>query len=317
MKRRLGVTIKLGYLLPTREHIMKGDSSAQSLLNGAKAAANFGFDSIWIGDSLLARPRHEPLTLLAAVASVVPKVEVGTAVLLPVLRNPIVLAHQLATLDQISEGRLIVGVGIAGDAPSVRSEFMSAGVPWEKRVGRLIESLRLCRALWTGEEVDWDGLWQVEKGVLAPLPYREGGPPFWMASGVAKGIARAARHCEGWFPIGPDAQTYREQRDLFIEQAASFGKTKDDVASALYLTIAINDDSEKADEAINDYLSNYYNIPGKSIRRVQACCGGSLEQVVRFIQDFVDAGAEHIVLRLVGDHVKTMQTLAKARDGIA
>lgn len=311
------MAIKLGYLLPTRENIMHGNPSAQDLLDGAKAAANFGFDSIWIGDSLLARPRHDPLTLLAAVASVVPNVAVGTAVLLPALRNPIVLAQQLATLDQIAEGRLIVGVGIAGDAPSVRSEFMSAGVPWEKRVGRLIESLSLCRALWTGEEVDWDGLWQVEKGVLAPLPYQEGGPPFWMASSVPKGIARAARHCEGWFPIGPDAQTYREQRDLFIENAASFGKTDDDVSSAMYLTIAIDEDSDKAQEAIDDYLSNYYNIPGRSIRKVQACCGGSLEQVVRFIQDFVDAGAEHIVLRLVGDHAKSMQALSKARDGIA
>ena len=73
-----------------------------------------GIDSIWVGDSLLARPRHDPLTLLAAVAAAVPDVGLGTAVLLPALRNPVVLAQQLATIDQISEGRLIIGAGIAG-----------------------------------------------------------------------------------------------------------------------------------------------------------------------------------------------------------
>ena len=98
--------------------------------------------SIWVGDSLLARPRHEPLTLLAAVAARVPRVELGTAVLLPALRNPVLLAHQVATLDQIAEGRLILGVGIARDVPNIRAEFTAAGVPFEKRVGRMLEGLR-------------------------------------------------------------------------------------------------------------------------------------------------------------------------------
>ena len=106
---------KLGYLLPTRERIMEGKPETGPMLTLAERAAGLGFDSIWVGDSLLARPRHEPLTLLAGVAGRVPGVELGTAVLLPALRNPVVLAHQVATLDQVSEGRFILGVGIAAD----------------------------------------------------------------------------------------------------------------------------------------------------------------------------------------------------------
>ena len=102
---------KLGYLLPTREQIMEGRPDAAPLLTLAERAAAAGFDSVWVGDSLLARPRHEPLTLLAGVAGRVPRIALGTAVLLPALRNPVLLAHQVATLDQISEGRLILGVG--------------------------------------------------------------------------------------------------------------------------------------------------------------------------------------------------------------
>ena len=159
---------RIGYLLPTREQIMEGRPDAAPLLDLAARAESLGYDSVWVGDSLLARPRHEPLTLLAGVAGRVKRVELGTAVLLPALRNPVLLAHQVATLDQVSEGRLILGVGFAADVPNIRAEFAAAGVPFDKRVGRMMEGLRLCRALWTGEPVTWDGRWQVAGGMLAP-----------------------------------------------------------------------------------------------------------------------------------------------------
>src|SRR5258708_27456286 len=113
---------QIGYLLPTRERVMGGRSETAPLLDLAARAENLGFDSVWVGDSLLARPRHDPLTLLAAVAARTKKVALGTAVFLPALRNPVVLAHQLATLDQIAEGRLILGVGIATDVPNIRAQ---------------------------------------------------------------------------------------------------------------------------------------------------------------------------------------------------
>src|SRR5215467_15034993 len=165
---------QIGYLLPTRERIMERRPEAAPLLEFATRAERLGYHSVWVGDSLLARPRHDPLTLLAAVAARTQKVLLGTAVFLPVLRNPVVLAHQLATLDQISEGRLVLGAGIASDVPTTRAEFVAAGVPFEGRVGRMMEGLRLCRALWTGKPVDWQGRWPVKDGVLGPTPYRPG-----------------------------------------------------------------------------------------------------------------------------------------------
>ena len=117
------MTLKLGYLLPTREKIMLESPSVRPMIEAAKKAVDRGFDSIWAGDSLLARPRHDPITLLAGVAGAIREIELGTAVLLPALRNPVVLAQQLATLDQLTEGRLIVGAGIAPDSPAVRAEL--------------------------------------------------------------------------------------------------------------------------------------------------------------------------------------------------
>src|SRR5204862_1383147 len=113
LKWRLRMAPRIGYLLPTRESVMEGRPQAAPLLALAERAEGLGYDSIWVGDSVIARPRHEPLTLLSAVAARSRKAELGTAVLLPALRNPVVLAHGLATLDQISECRFILGAGLA------------------------------------------------------------------------------------------------------------------------------------------------------------------------------------------------------------
>src|SRR5258708_20544244 len=103
---------------------MEGRAEADALLALAERAEALGYESIWVGDSITARPRHEPLTLLSAVAARTKHAELGTAVLLPALRNPVVLAHGVATLDQISEGRFILGVGIASNRPNIQTEFV-------------------------------------------------------------------------------------------------------------------------------------------------------------------------------------------------
>src|SRR6202161_4451724 len=243
---------KLGYLLPTREQIMEGKPDAASLLALATRAEAEGFDSVWVGDSVLARPRHDPLTLLAGVAGRVPRVEMGTAVLLPALRNPVLLAHQVATLDQISEGRLILGVGFASDRPNVQAEFASAGVPFDKRLGRMMEGLRLCKALWTGQPVDWDGRWQVTRGVLAPTPYRPGGPPLWIGGNLPASLERAGRSFDGWFPHAPDPAHYATNWAQIRGVAAAAGRDPNALTGAIYLTVSLDADAARADARLND-----------------------------------------------------------------
>src|SRR5215510_5431845 len=149
--------VEFGVLIPTREAVMSGRPQTAPLLAMAERAEAAGFDSVWIGDSLVARPRHEPLTLLAAVAARTRRVRLGTAVLLPALRNPVVLAHVVGTLDRVAEGRVILGVGIAADTPAIRKEFEAVGVPFERRVGRFLETLEICRALWSRDHVSFSG----------------------------------------------------------------------------------------------------------------------------------------------------------------
>src|SRR5207247_3331263 len=142
------MSVEFGVLIPTREAIMSGRPQTAPLLTMAERAEAAGFDSVWIGDSITARPRHEPLTLMAAIAARTRRVRLGTGVLLPALRDPVVLARVAGTLDRIAEGRVILGVGIAADTPAIRKEFAAAGVPWDRRVGRFLETIDNCRALW-------------------------------------------------------------------------------------------------------------------------------------------------------------------------
>ena len=186
--------MRIGYLLPTREQIMEGCPDAAPLLKLAERAASLGFDSIWAGDSLLARPRHEPLTLLAAVAGRVPRVEIGTAVLLPALRNPVLLAHQVATLDQVAEGRLILGVGIA--ARRAEHPRRVRGCRRAVRKARRPHERRACA--WRGRcgaasRSTGTGCGRSRAACSAPTPHRPGGPPIWVAGSLPASLERAAQ----------------------------------------------------------------------------------------------------------------------------
>ena len=304
---------KLGYLLPTRERIMEGQPEVAPMLDLAARAESLGFDSVWVGDSLLARPRHDPLTLLAGVAGRVPRVTLGTAVLLPALRNPVVLAHQVATLDQIAEGRLILGVGFAADVPSIRAEFAAAGVPFEKRIGRMMEGLRLCRALWTGQPVDWDGRWPVKQGVVAPTPHRPGGPPLWIGGNLPASLERAAKAFDGWFPIAPAPETFATGLAHVRAIAAAAGRDPQAVTGAMYLTVALDEDAAKAEARLNGFLERYYGQPAPMLRRRQACYAGPAAGLAEWLNAYARAGATHLCLRFAGEHEAHMAALAKIR----
>lgn len=313
------MTIEVGYLLPTRERIVTGVHETAPILTLADRAEKIGLDAVWIGDSLLAKPRHEPLALIAAIAGRTRRVKMGTAVLLPMLRNPVLLAHQVATIDQISEGRLILGFGTARDIPAIRMEFEAAGVPFDKRIGRMIEQIKLCRALWTGEKIDWDGRWTVAGGQLAPLPFTPGGPPLWGGGGVPAALKRAGRYFDGWFPSG--SGTPREWGEKWVQikqHALEAGRDPSKITGAVYTTIAVNDDTAKANAELDHYLEGYYMQPAQSIREQQYCFAGDRAAVTAWLNEFVEAGATHLSTRFTGsDDERQMELLAGIREELS
>ncbi len=304
---------KVGYLLPTRESVMQGRPAAAPLLKLAERAEELGYDSIWIGDSLLDRPRHEPLVMLAGVAGRTKRVLLGTGVLLPALRNPVQLAHQVATLDQISEGRLILGIGISPDQPGIHAEFDAVGVPFEKRVGRMLEGMRLCRALWTGEPVTWDGRWRLENAVIGPVPHRKGGPPIWMGGNTPGAMQRAARTFDGWFPISPSPELFGQQWREVLAMRCDAGRNMDAFDGAMYMTVCIDDDVARAQARIGQFLESYYPGGGEMMKKNQAWFGGQAAAVADALARYADAGLTHFVIRFTGDHERQLEAIADIR----
>jgi len=294
------MTVEFGVLLPTREAVMSGRPETGPMLTMAERAEAAGFDSVWIGDSLIARPRHEPLTLLAAVAARTRRVRVGTAVLLPALRNPVVLAQIVGTLDRIAEGRVILGVGIAADSPPIRKEFAAAGVPWDRRVGRYLETLEICRALWTRDGVSFSGKhFTLENITMEPKPHRPGGPPIWIGGSGPSALRDAAKY-DAWFPTGPSVEFFAEHFPRIQSAARAAGRAPDAVTGAAYVTLALDANRAAAEQRLHGFLEGYYGAPARVIMARQATYAGPPEGCVEWLQRWIGAGARHISLRFAG-----------------
>ena len=294
------MTTEFGLLLPTREAVMSGRPETGPILAMAERGEAAGFDSVWIGDSITAKPRHEPLTLLAAVAARTKRVRLGTAVLLPGLRNPVVLAQIVATLDRIAEGRVILGVGIAGDAPAIRKEFENVGVPFERRVGRFLEILEICQALWRRDGVSFRGKhFALEDVTMEPKPHRAGGPPIWIGGSGPTALREAARF-DAWFPTGPSVDFFAEQFPRIQAAARAAGRAADAVTGAAYVTLALDPHPVTAEKRLHGFLENYYGAPAPVIMKRQATYAGPVEGCVEWLQRWVAAGARHISLRFAG-----------------
>jgi probable F420-dependent oxidoreductase len=292
--------VEFGVLIPTREAIMSGRPETGPLLTMAERAEAAGFDSVWIGDSITARPRHEPLTLMAAIAARTKRVRLGTGVLLPALRNPVVLAHLVATVDRVAEGRVILGVGIAADAPAIRKEFAACGVPWDKRVGRFLETIEICRALWQRDDVTFHGKhFTLEGAGVGPKPHRPGGPPIWIGGGGPTAFREAARF-DAWFPTGPSVEFFTEHFPRIRAAARAAGRPAEAVSGAAYVTLALDPDKGKAERRLHQFLETYYAAPAAAMMARQATYAGPIEGCVEWLRRWIDAGASHLALRFAG-----------------
>jgi len=206
--------LKVGMWLPTYAWEDAGPDHVRRIGESIKKCEEYGLD-IWVIDHLLSAPGLygvawlEPLNTLAYAAALTRRVRIATGILVLPVRHPVVLAHAVASLDRISEGRLILGIGIGADTPPTRREFEACGVPFSRRVGRTEETIEICRKLWRSDRVSYQGKhFALEDQTLEPKPHRPGGPPFWIGGGADGALRRAARLGEGWFPIGPSAEAF-------------------------------------------------------------------------------------------------------------
>ena len=291
-----------GYLLPTREVVMApGDPDFASMIDLAETAEGHGFDSVWCGDSVLARPRLEALSTLAAIAGRTQRVKLGTAVFLPALRNPVILANEVANLDIISKGRVILGVGIASKTPSVEKEFTACGVSFRHRVSIFEECITLMRRLWTEPQVTFNGRhFQLDGISLGLRPVQQGGVPIWMAASAEKPQRRMLKIGDGWFPNSTSPKAFTEGWQQIEALAKESGDDAGRLHKALYTTLNINEDKAQADKEMKEFIEGYYGMPFETMSRTQSVFTGNVQDAVNWLKGYIDAGAQTLVIRFGG-----------------
>ena len=307
--------IKFGILLPTREAVMAGRKDpAADIYRLAERSEALGFHSVWVGDSITARPRLEALTTLAAVSARTRRVRLGTSVLLAALRHPIHLAHMVANLDQLSGGRVILGIGYGRPKdPSQQHEFESLGLSIERRIKMSEEMVHVMRRLWREENVSYRGSFTSFREVtLEPKPVQPGGVPIWLASNdIEPGLKRVARLGDGWLNNITSPRVYRECLKKIRQYAADAGRDPLAIEPGAYLTIA-GGGKETVTEA-HAFLAQYYNRPYEAVAKSMVCIVGSWEEVLDGIEAYLEAGAQTAILRFaVADQIGHLEACAEA-----
>lgn len=300
-----------GLLLPSREALLWADTDLAFVVDAARRAEQVGYDSVWVGDSLLARPRGEPLTLLGAVAGATARVTLGTAVLLPLLRHPLSLAHSLATLDRIAQGRVVVGVGPGAELPGTHAELAALGLPSDRRVAAMLSTVERLRKLWRNEEPGLE---------LQPRPFQPGGPPIWLGAGGPRMLRLAGTTFDGWLPLSPTPADYAAGLRAVREAAERAGRDPDSVATGVYLTVAVADTAGEAAAELDGYIRAYYGVPAEAMARAMALHAGTMESAAEWFAAYRAAGARHVVVRIARPglsdyHDMARQILSAARLG--
>ncbi|WP_280218484.1 LLM class flavin-dependent oxidoreductase [Nocardia neocaledoniensis] len=287
----------MGLLLPSRDAVALGESPRE-LVELACEAEALGYDSVWLGESIVARPRFDPLITLAAIASRTDRIGLGTAVLVATLRHPVHLAHSVACLDQLSDGRVILGVGAGPSYGPARKEYATLGIPFEKRFERLCEAVHLCRLLWQAESATFDGTYyHVRDVTIGPKPVQDNGPAVWLGVKGPLGRHLAGEQFDGWLPGPQSPEWFAAGLEEVRNRAAS---TLRSVTGAVYVTVTICTDTEAGRRSARTAIERYYQQPYESVANLHDSYLGSAAGAAAWLNCYVRSGADHVVVRLLG-----------------
>lgn len=309
--------MRLGVLLPHRAVVMQSSRRppVEECWHVARMCDAAGMD-IWVGDSVVAKPRLEPLTTLAYCAAITTRARLGTAILLPALRQPTVLAQALANLDQLSRGRLVLGLGVGWKLPAIELEWEACGRVHKRRVKDLEEHVIVWRKLWSGVPITYEGNgFKLTDHTIGPLPWNEGGPPILMTAGnrgefIPAQIERFARLGDGIVTTYLTDDDCRRLRELGNEALARHGRSLPRFPLCVYTTVRLENDAARAEAFTRDFLEKYYG-GGVSYRGLMGL--GPAAAVIETLKRYEAAGVTDLCVRFAGtDQVEQLDEFTRA-----
>ena len=302
--------MKIGLTLPNRG-VLFGVTTPEQMMQMAEIADRSDlFESVWVGDSLLGKPRMESVVLLAGVAGRTKRVRVGPACMasLP-LRDPVLLAYQWASLDLLAGGRTVL-VGCTGIVPQEGGRIEGAlyHVNPKDRVGRLIEWVTLIKRLWTEENVTFQGEhYRCEGVTIEPKPAASPRPPVWIANNaqgsrtlIERTHQRAVDHADGWETSLFDVDDLRWRLGDIRERLQQADRDVDAFETHLYHNINVNEDRAAALDESKRFLELYYSMEFAPERVAGWTAAGSPDVCVEHLLRYKELGFSEVTLRITG-----------------
>jgi probable F420-dependent oxidoreductase len=270
-------------------------------------AEELGFESAWTQESVLGSGAQlAPLEAMTYAAACTSRLRLGCVVFVTPLHSPVHLAKSLSTLDQVSRGRLEVGVGTGGKA----RPFAAFGLRQERYIARFTEGLELMKALWTQPRVTFEGeFWQLKDAAMEPKPAQKPHPPVWFGANSEPALRRAVRLGDGFFGAGSSpTASFASQVEMVRQALAEAGREPGSFPIAKRIYIAVDDDAGRARMRINDAMERIYGHRRPSIEA--AAVAGTAADCVREVNAVAAAGAELILFTTVFDQAEQMERLA-------
>jgi alkanesulfonate monooxygenase SsuD/methylene tetrahydromethanopterin reductase-like flavin-dependent oxidoreductase (luciferase family) len=305
--------MKLGLLLPN-QGVVFGAVTIQQLIEMAEEADRSRiFDTLFVGDNLLAKPRLESITLLSMLAGLTRRTRLGTACMASFpLRNPIVLAAQWAALDNLSEGRSLLvacigGGGSHGIVGGFANEYRAFGIPTGQRVDRLIEGMQVLRTLWTEDPATHHGeFFDFEDVAVRPPPIQQPCPPIWIANNpqafkatsavYERAISRVGQYADGWMTTMVTPTQYRTGWQAVQAAAIANGREPDGIEGCVYHNVHIGE-REAAFEESKRFLDEYYTTNFDRDFVEMWTAHGSPQECAEKLKEFEDAGVDLLSVR--------------------
>jgi probable F420-dependent oxidoreductase len=296
-------TISLGMSLPHRSPEPIEEKVVRQVAQRAEA---LGFGDLWVTDNIVDQAGcFNALTVLTYAAALTSTIRLGVSVLVLPVYHPVHVAHQVATLDYLSGGRAILGVGIGRN-----EEYPPFQVPTERRVRRFSESIELMKALWTRSEVTYRGeIYQFEHGRLGTKPVQSPHPPVWIGGHHPDALRRTARLADGWMGAGGSSQaTFGQCVPLLRTALEAAGREPTSFPISKRVFMSVHERAGVAQAEVHRWFSEVYHNPAGT---TAAGVYGTPEQVRERLEELVALGANHLLLNPVTRYAEQVEALAE------
>ncbi|MBI2764753.1 MAG: LLM class flavin-dependent oxidoreductase [Chloroflexi bacterium] len=270
---------------------LRRNTTGAMVLAAAQRAEALGLDGLCVGDHVTFYGfGNDGLITLTAIAAVTERIELKTAVYLLPLRHPVPVALQAAQVDQLSMGRLVLGIGVGGEDPH---EFTSSGVNPHHRGARANEALQIIKRLWSEDHVTFAGRhFQLDDVTLYPKPARP--IPVFVGGRSDAALVRAGRYGDGYTGIWQSIERFKQAQEMILAAAAEAGRRPTDVEMGMQFWTSVAAGRDTARAAVARGMQGTYKLPFERFERYTPF--GAARDVAEFIAPYVEAGARHVNL---------------------